>query len=148
MRVDPRFLPPTAGATAPVRTAPAGAAFTLANATAPGAEARAATAASVPAAALATADALIALQGGGDSGQERRQRSAKRGHDLLDALDRLKAALVMGRVATADLTAIAARLAERAETSGDPRLDEIVAHIRLRAEVELAKLAAAQGRTA
>jgi hypothetical protein len=148
MRVDPRFTPQTAGTAAPGRPVPAGAAFSLAGAAATTVEARAPTAPGVPATALASADALILLQGGGESGEERRRRSAKRGHDLLDALDRLKAALVVGRVATADLKAIAARLSERAETSGDPRLDEIVAHIRLRAEVELAKLAAAEGRVA
>jgi hypothetical protein len=84
-------------------------------------------------------DAILALQGEGDPG-ERRRRSVQRGHELLDALDRLKAALLSGRVATADLQAIAARLAERRHASGDPRLDEILSHIDLRAQVEMAKL--------
>ncbi len=148
MRVDPRFTPPTTGAAATARPVSAGAAFAPSGSAPVGPEARATHAASVPAAALASADALIALQGGGASGEERRRHSAKRGHDLLDALDKLKAALLGGRVATGDLQAVAGRLAERAETSGDPRLDEIVGHIRLRAEVELAKLAVAQGRLA
>ena len=84
-------------------------------------------------------DALIALQGEGDPA-ERKRRSVQRGNDLLDALDRLKAALLSGRVSTADLQAIAGRLAERRELSGDPRLDELVSHIELRAQVEMAKL--------
>ena len=88
---------------------------------------------------LASVDALLALQGEADPGETRR-RSIRRGHDLLDALDRLKAAILSGRVPASDLKAIAARLTERAEASGDPRLDELVLHIELRAGVELAKL--------
>ena len=91
------------------------------------------------AAPLATVDALLALQGEGDAG-ERKRRSVQRGNDLLDALDRLKAALLSGRVSTADLQAIAARLAERRGLSGDPRLDDLLSHIELRARVEMAKL--------
>jgi len=79
------------------------------------------------------------LQGEGDPA-ERRRRFAKRGHDLLDGLDRLKAALLSNRVPTADLQRIAAQLAERRDLSGDPRLDDLLSHIELRARVELAKL--------
>ncbi|WP_331311847.1 flagellar assembly protein FliX [Methylobacterium oryzae] len=77
--------------------------------------------------------------------QERRRRSAQRGQDLLDGLDRLKAALLGGRVAPQDLRAIAGRLNERAGLSGDPRLDGLMAEIELRAAVELAKLEMARG---
>ncbi|MDQ4136959.1 MAG: flagellar assembly protein FliX, partial [Pseudomonadota bacterium] len=91
------------------------------------------------AAPLATMDAILALQGESDAGQ-RRRRSVQRGNDLLDALDRLKAALLSGRVSTADLQAIAARLSEHREASGDPRLDDLLLHIELRAQVEMAKL--------
>lgn len=97
------------------------------------------TSAATSAVPLASMDALLALQGEEDPA-ERRRRSAKRGNDLLDALDRLKAALLGGVVPAADLRQVAARLAERRGLSGDPRLDELVAHIELRAEVELAKL--------
>lgn len=90
---------------------------------------------------IGSLDAILALQEDGHTG-ERRKRAAKRGHDLLDALDQLKAALLNGRVPVADLKAIAARLSERAEMTGDPRLDEVIAHIELRAKVELAKLQA------
>lgn len=133
MRVDPRMAAvPTA---APQRRAAASARFSV------GSERPATGAASAASAAapLATLDALLALQGGEDPA-ERRRRSARQGHDMLDALDRLKGALLAGRVAPAELQAVAARLTERAEISGDPRLDEVLAHVRLRAEVELAKL--------
>lgn len=99
-----------------------------------------------PAGSLAGLDAILTLQGNADSPGERRKRSTKRGHDLLDGLDRLKASLLSGRVSTGELQAIAGRLAERASSSGDPRLDGLVADIELRAAVEIAKLSI--GRTA
>ena len=60
--------------------------------------------------------------------------------DLLDALDRLKCALLSDRIATTDLQHVAAKLAERRDFSDDPHLDELLSHIELRAKVELAKL--------
>jgi hypothetical protein len=133
MRVDQKpSLPPAASAGAQ-RRGPAGQRFAVT-------ENSAGTASSVTSAApLATVDALLALQGEGDAG-ERKRRSVQRGNDILDALDRLKAALLSGRVSTADLQAIAARLAERRDLSGDPRLDDLLSHIELRARVEMAKL--------
>lgn len=86
-------------------------------------------------------DAILALQGEEDAG-ERRRRAARRGQELLDDLDRLKAAILSGRVAPGDMARIAERLSDRRERSGDPRLDEILGQIELRAEVEIAKLAA------
>ena len=132
MRVDQKpSLPPATGSVAQRR--PSGQRFAL------GESAPATTSALSSSALLATVDALLALQGEGDA-SERKRRSVQRGNDLLDALDRLKAALLSGRVSTADLQAIAARLAERRELSGDPRLDELISHIELRAQVEMAKL--------
>jgi hypothetical protein len=86
-------------------------------------------------------DAILALQGEEDPG-ERRRRAARRGQELLDDLDRLKAAILSWRIAPEDMARIAGRLSERRETSGDPRLDEILGQIELRAEVEIAKLGA------
>jgi hypothetical protein len=133
MRVDQKPSLPSAAGSVAQRRGPAGQRFAL------GESAPATTAAVSLSAPLSTVGALLALQGEGDPG-ERKRRSAQRGNDLLDALDRLKAALLSGRVSTADLQAIAARLAERAELSGDARLDELVSHIELRAQVEMAKL--------
>lgn len=93
------------------------------------------------AAPLATLDAILALQGGDEeAGQERRRRSARRGRDLLDALDDLKVALLSGEVSPAALRRVSDRLAG-AKPSGDPGLDGVVAEIELRAQVEIAKLA-------
>ena len=133
MRVDQKPSLSPAAAPAASRRGVAGQRFTLAS------DAAGSTAGAAATSPLASVDALVALQGEGDA-TERKRRSVKRGNDLLDALDRLKAALLSGRVSTAELQAIAARLAERKELSGDPRLDELLSHIELRAQVELAKL--------
>jgi hypothetical protein len=133
MRVDQKpSLPSTIGLAAQ-RRGPGGQRFAVGES---GPGAASSVASSAP---LATVDALLALQGEGDAG-ERKRRSVRRGNDLLDALDRLKAALLSGRVSTADLQAIASRLAERREASGDARLDDLISHIELRAKVEMAKL--------
>lgn len=136
MRVDTRQPIQNAGGVASKARVEGGRGFSLdaAPASTSGANAPAA------AATLAGLDAVLLLQGETETPQERRRRTAKRGHDLLDGLDRLKAAMLGGRVSPQDLRAIAGRLAERSASSGDPRLDGLMAEIELRAAVELAKL--------
>ena len=133
MRVDAKATAAALGTSA-ARARPAARGFSLA-----GEPAAAKTSAAAAAAPLATVDALLAVQGEGDPA-ERRRRSVKRGHDLLDALDRLKAALLSNRVPAADLQTIARTLSERRDLTDDPRLDDLLSHIELRAKVELAKL--------
>lgn len=84
-------------------------------------------------------DTLLAVQAEGEA-QERKKRQARRGHDLLDGLDRLKAALLSGRVQISELERLKTTLSLRRETTDDPGLDDVIAHIELRAAVELAKL--------
>ena len=84
-------------------------------------------------------DMLLAVQAEEDA-TERKRRQARRGHDLLDGLDQLKAALLGGRVDIARLQRLKDMLELRREGTDDPRLDEVLAHIELRAAVELAKL--------
>ena len=84
-------------------------------------------------------ESLLVLQGEEDPAQ-RRRRTAKRGVDILDSLDRLKAAILSGRIPAVDLLRIRGLLNERRDLTDDPRLDEVLAHIELRAAVELAKL--------
>ena len=134
VRIDPKTLPAPLGTNAAQRRPAAGRTFAPAGETAP-----AKTSAAGASAPLATVDALLALQGEGDPA-ERRRRSVKRGHELLDGLDRLKAALLSNRVPTSDLQRLAGQLGERRDFSGDPRLDDLLSHIELRAKVELAKL--------
>jgi hypothetical protein len=88
--------------------------------------------------ALANLDALMALQEVDDP-VERKKRAVKRGHNILDSLGQLKASMLAGKVSSADLTRIVEHLRTRAP-SPDPQLDDILAQIELRAEVELAKL--------
>jgi len=84
-------------------------------------------------------DTLLAVQAY-EEPAERKKRQAKRGHDLLDGLDRLKAALLGGSVKVSELERLKDMLALRRENTDDPRLDDVLAHIELRAAVELAKL--------
>ncbi|MGL5114069.1 MAG: flagellar assembly protein FliX [Beijerinckiaceae bacterium] len=96
-----------------------------------------ATQGAAPAGAL---DGLLALQAAGDS-LERRKRSMRRGRGLLDRLDEVKIGLLSGRLPLLALTQLATELKQRREATDDAELDELLAHIDLRAEVELAKLA-------
>ena len=84
-------------------------------------------------------DTMLAVQAREDE-KERRKRHSQHGRDLIDGLDRLKAALLGGSVPLAELSRLKAMLEQRRDTSGDPRLDGIIAEIELRAAVELAKL--------
>lgn len=133
MRIDSRFAPAQVAAGPRPAAGPARPGFRLAaTESQSGAPARAA-------APLATLDAILMLQGD-DSSAERRRRSARRGQDLLDALDGLKAALLGGAVPLQELGRLTSGLAAASVASGDPTLDGIVAAIELRAQVELAKL--------
>lgn len=67
----------------------------------------------------------------------RRREALRAGRGLLDALDAIRLDLLDGRGDA--LPALAGRLAAAEALSGDPELDELLDHIRLRAEVEIAK---------
>lgn len=84
-------------------------------------------------------DALVALQANEDT-TERKKRQVKRGHNLLDGLDRLKAALLGGIIPAAQLSELKRQLEQRRENTDDPRLDDLLGHIELRVAVEIAKL--------
>lgn len=83
---------------------------------------------------------MIALQGVEDA-TERRRHAVKRGRVALDALDELKVALLHGDLAPATLQRLKAVAAHLKTGSGDARLDQILAEIELRVEVEIAKMA-------
>lgn len=87
---------------------------------------------------VAGVDALLALQGVEDPVFAKR-KAVKRGHTLLDELDELKADLVAGQVSEGRLGRILA-LVSQARDRVDPRLDQLIDDIELRARVELAKL--------
>lgn len=132
IRIDQRAPISNAGPAGSARRA-GGAAFTL-----PGKDSATATR-SAGVSASGPLDTLLAVQAY-EEPHERKKRQAKRGHDLLDGLDRLKAALLGGSVRVSELEQLKDMLALRRESTDDPRLDDVLAHIELRAAVELAKL--------
>src|SRR5215475_14252363 len=87
-------------------------------------------------------EALIALQGV-ESTEERRRRAVKRGHTALDLLDEIKLGLLSGRLAPDMVHKLRAAAAELKDMSGDPSIDQVLAEIDLRVEVELAKVESA-----
>jgi hypothetical protein len=123
------------GTSGAARVGSAGARFSLGDAA--GTARTAGTQAAAPAGAL---DGLLAIQAAGDAA-ERRKRAMRRGRSILDSLDRLKIGLLSGQLAGAELLSIRRQLMQQREQSDDPKLDELLAHVDLRAEVELAKLA-------
>jgi len=87
-------------------------------------------------------EALMALQGV-ESAEERRRRAVKRGHTALDLLDEMKLALLSGGLASDMIHKLRAAAAGLKDLSGDPRVDQVLAEIDLRVEVELAKVESA-----
>ena len=83
-------------------------------------------------------NALLAVQEVGDSG-DGRGRARRRAEDLLDKLDELRLAIMLGEVPLAQLEHLAAQLGQRQEADADPKLAEIINEIEVRAAVELAK---------
>ncbi len=99
-----------------------------------------------PAASLRTIggiDALLALQGEDDPA-ERRKRAVKRGRIALDALDDLKIEVLGGALGPSTLQRLKSATAELRDSSGDDRLDSVLAEIELRLAVEIAKLSPAR----
>ncbi|KKB10383.1 flagellar assembly protein FliX [Devosia chinhatensis] len=90
-----------------------------------------------PVAPTAGLDAILALQAVGDF-RESRRRAVKRGSQLLDLLEDLKADLLVGGIGAGQLDALAGQIAGLRERV-DPALDALVDEIELRVLVELAK---------
>jgi hypothetical protein len=109
--------------------------FSLLTETAAPPETRSATAPK----ASANIDALLALQGVEEDPVERRKRSVKRGRGALDVLDDLKIALLSGKFDASTVSRLRDAAANLKSSSGDPGLDQVLAEIELRVEVELAK---------
>ncbi len=95
-----------------------------------------------PVAALRTIggiDALLALQGQDDI-VERRRRAVHRGRTALDALDELKVELLAGTFGPSALMRLKSVTAGLLDSSGDQKLDAVLAEIDLRVAVEIAKM--------
>jgi hypothetical protein len=89
---------------------------------------------------VAGIDALVALQGVDDPA-ERRRRAVAKGRHSLDVLDELKLGLLAGILDAPMLNRLRALAGELKISSGDSKLDGVLAEIELRVEVEIAKLA-------
>ena len=87
---------------------------------------------------VSSIDALLALQGIEDTG-ERRKRAVRRGREVLDALDEVRLGLISGVLEPESLRRLRAAAGELHGDTGDQRLDTVLAEIRLRVDVELAK---------
>lgn len=90
-----------------------------------------------PMSAMQDIGSLLALQSVEDP-LARRKRQVKRGTDMLDLLERMKADLVVGLVSPGRLDQMA-RLLSEARERGEPGLDGLLDDIELRVAVELAK---------
>lgn len=88
--------------------------------------------------AVASVDALIALQAVEDS-TERRKRAVQRGRHALDVLDGLKLGLLDGDLDPSAIGRLKSTVDGLRQSSGDHGLDAVLAEIELRVEVELAK---------
>ncbi|MGV8854079.1 MAG: flagellar assembly protein FliX [Devosia sp.] len=91
-----------------------------------------------PVASATGIDAILALQAVGGP-LEGKKKAVRRGKKLLDALDDIKADLLIGPVSEERLDALIDMLAEMRERS-EPGLEAVLDDIDLRVRVELAKL--------
>ena len=91
-----------------------------------------------PVSPLLSIEQMMAVNPAGDA-LEQRKRGQKRGHQLLDRLDRLRHALLTGQLTEVQIQELVAALAVEKSNIDDPRLQELLEDIDLRAQVELAK---------
>jgi hypothetical protein len=91
-----------------------------------------------PLRAIATVDALIALQEVGDP-TERKKRAVAKGRKALDVLDAMKLGMLDGSIDPSMLARLKVAADGLMQGSGDPGLDEVLGEIDLRVAVELAK---------
>ena len=90
---------------------------------------------------IAVADAIFATQMVSDEEErEIRKKLVKRGNQLLEKLEDIRDGLLAGYISTDKLIEISRMIKEPQFASSDTKLQEIMAEIELRVEVELAKL--------
>ena len=96
---------------------------------------------------IAALDSILALQGLDDSTQGK-SKGLAHGEQLLDLLDSVRDGLLAGGIPRATLNKLAAAVTRRHEAFADPKLQDVLDQIELRAHVELAKLEQLDQRTA
>jgi len=87
---------------------------------------------------IASIDALLSLQEVG-SATDQRSKGLKHGHDMLDILEGIRRAILLGVISAQQLRNLADMARNHRQRGGDPALDAVLEEIELRAEVELAK---------
>ena len=88
---------------------------------------------------IAALDSILMLQSMDDSTQGKRKGVAH-AEKLLDLLDSVRDGLLAGGIPRATLNKLAAAVTRRHEAFADPKLQDVLDQIELRAHVELAKL--------
>jgi len=96
---------------------------------------------------IAALDSILMLQGLDDSTQGK-SKGLAHGEQLLDLLDSVRDGLLAGGIPRATLNKLAAAVTRRHEVFADPKLQDVLDQIELRAHVELAKLEALDQRNA
>lgn len=97
-----------------------------------------AAAAPQPVSGASAVGALLSIQETSDPDSER-ARGLAHGSDLLRELEQIRLGLLMGTIPQSRLKRLTRMLRERRNVFTDPRLNEIIAQIEVRAAVELAK---------
>lgn len=88
---------------------------------------------------IAALDSILALQDMGDAA-DGRSKGLAHGEQLLDILDSVRNGLLAGGIPRATLNRLAAAVTRRHDVFADPKLQDVLDEIELRAHVELAKL--------
>jgi hypothetical protein len=96
---------------------------------------------------IAALDSILMLQGMDDSTNGKSKGQAH-GEQLLDLLDSVRDGLLAGGIPRATLNKLAHAVTKRQEAFADPKLQDVLDQIELRAHVELAKLEQLDQRTA
>ncbi|MGH6829191.1 MAG: flagellar assembly protein FliX [Rhizomicrobium sp.] len=88
---------------------------------------------------IAALDSILALQDMGDA-SDGRSKGLAHGEQLLDILDCVRDGLLAGGIPRTTLNRLAAAVTRRHDAFADPKLQDVLDEIELRAHVELAKL--------
>jgi hypothetical protein len=88
---------------------------------------------------IAALDSILMLQGLDDSTQGK-SKGLQHGEHLLDLLDSVRDGLLAGGIPRATLNRLAVAVTRRHDSFADPKLQDVLDQIELRAHVELAKL--------
>ena len=88
---------------------------------------------------IAALDSILMLQGMDDS-TEGRSKGAAHGEQLLNLLDAVRDGLLAGNIPRSTLNKLAVAVTRRHDSFADPKLQDVLDQIELRAHVELAKL--------